>query len=351
MSMHVAISGWLLGPHSGANRRLLSVISAASQRLHPGERITVLHHPTYEPPSLPGSVEWCAVPIVGQPTWRRALGERLHLDRALRRLTATLLDHAMLPAPRVSCPLALTIHDLRATDGFGNRPAWLERTAVRRACRRAAAVVVPSQFTRSRITRIASPRRIEVIANGVEIPETRANQPTGHLLHVGHLEPRKNLDLLLHALAQLPHAQRPALLLAGADAGSGRALRQLAAQLELGDSVRFLGAVDEGMLHDLYQTARAVLVPSHYEGFGLCALEGLAHGRPVLVADAGALPEVTDDHAVRLPVDDPAAWATAIASTSATHSEPRLDSLAHAAKYTWEHAAEQLLALWRELSR
>ena len=349
--MHVAVSGWLLGPHSGANRRLLSVVAAASQKLHPGERITVLHHPAYEPPPLPGPVEWCAVPIVDRPTWRRALGEQLHLDRTLRRIDATLLDHAMLPAPRISCPLALTVHDLRATDGFGNHSAWLERIAIRRASRRAAVVVAPSQFTKSRITQIASPRRIEVIANGVDLPEIRANQPTGHLLHVGHLEPRKNLDLLLHALAQLPHAQRPPLLLAGADAGSGPALRQLAAQLELGDTVRFLGAVDDEMLHDLYQSARAVLVPSHYEGFGLCALEGLAHGRPVLIADTGALPEVTGNHAVRLPDGDPAAWATAIDNTSATHSEPCRDSIAHAAQYTWDHTAGQLLTLWRELSR
>ena len=350
MSMHVAMSGWLLGPHSGANRRLLSVLAALSQKLHGDERITVLHHPTYEPPSLSGPIEWHSVPIVRHPTWRRALGERLHLDRILRRINATLLDHAMLPAPRVSCPLALTIHDLRATDGFGSHAAWLERAALRRACKRAAVVVAPSNFTQSRITDTASPRRIEVIANGVDLPQVRTTQPTGHLLHVGHLEPRKNLDLLLRALAQLPHAQRPTLLLAGADAGSGPSLRQLAGQLELGESVRFLGTVDEEMLHDLYQTARAVLVPSRYEGFGLCALEGLAHGRPVLAAQAAALPEITAGYAVQLPVDDPAAWATAISNTQTTQAQPCNASIAHAAQFTWNRTADQLLTLWREVS-
>jgi glycosyltransferase involved in cell wall biosynthesis len=53
-------------------------------------------------------------------------------------------------------------------------------------------------------------------------------------------------------------------------------------------------------------------VPSRYEGFGLCAAEGLAAGRPVLVADAGALPELAG--ATVLPVDDAAAWAAAIAT-------------------------------------
>jgi len=60
--MHVVVSGWLLGPHSGANQRLLSVLAHAGDHLQPEERITVLHRPEYVPPTLPRT-NWLAVDI------------------------------------------------------------------------------------------------------------------------------------------------------------------------------------------------------------------------------------------------------------------------------------------------
>ena len=74
MTMHAAISGWLLGPHSGANRRLLAILEHLPALLTTGERITVLHRVDYVPPRLP-RIEWTPIAIPAGPTWRRVRAE------------------------------------------------------------------------------------------------------------------------------------------------------------------------------------------------------------------------------------------------------------------------------------
>lgn len=351
MSFHVAVSGWLLGSHSGANRRLLQLLAHAAPLLADGERVTVLHAPGLELPRLPPRIAFAPVPIRPSPTWRRVLGERRHLAAALVRLGATICDHGFLPAPRTPCPLALTVHDVRDLDGHGRRARWLAEAALRHASRRAAVIVVPSEFTATRVRAAAPGARVAVVGNGVELAgrTSAADASSGPLLHIGHLEARKNLDVLVRALAELPPTARPELWLAGADAGSGPSLRELARRLGVESRVRFLGVVDERSLTKLYESARAVLVPSRHEGFGLCALEGLAHGRPVLVADRGALPEVVGDAGVVLPADDPLAWARAVQALEDDASQ-RERRRARAASWSWDTAARAQLAVWRSLA-
>jgi glycosyltransferase involved in cell wall biosynthesis len=357
VSLHVAVSGWMLGPPSGANRRLLALLQHAAPLLRGDERVTVVHAQAFVPPALHARIGWRAAAIPAGPTARRVLAERRVLPRLLRELGITALDHGLLPVPRVPCPVLLTVHDLRDADGHGPRPRWLARRVVRSACRRAERVLVPSEFTRRRLLAVAPAARVDVVANGTDpaavVAEPEPATGPGHrgpLLHVGHLEPRKNLAVVLRALALLPEDQRPDLQLVGADAGAGRSLRALTAQLGLSASVQFLGAVADGELQQLYAAAGAIVVPSRYEGFGLCALEGLAHGRPVLVADAGALPEVTGDAATVLPADDAAAWARAIAARDRDGRSPEVRR-ARAAVFAWPRAAAQLVAAWRSLPR
>ena len=346
MSLHVAVTGTQLGPPSGANRRLLQLVQCAAPLLAGDERITVLHGADFVPPPPLPRVAWHAVAIPRGPVLRRAIAERRALPRLLQQLGVTVLDHGLLPAPRVPCALVQTIHDLRDVDGHGRWPRWLARVVVRAAAARAAIVVVPSEFTRQRLRAIARAAAIAIIGNGVDPAPAAAPAPAGPLLHVGHLEPRKNLGVLLRALARLPAARRPELVLAGADAGSGPELRALAQRLGLLAHVRFLGAVDDVELQRLYGTARAVAVPSRCEGFGMCALEALAHGRPLLAAAAGALPEVAGDQAVLLPPDDDAAWAAAIAATADDRGDAAARR-ARAARCSWPLAAAKLVEVWR----
>ena len=351
MTLHAAIAGWLLGAPSGANRRLLSLLQHAGPRLLPGERITVLHRPDYTPPALPG-IAWQPIAIPAGPTFRRVIAERRRLPAALRTLGATVFDHGFLPLPRTNVPCMLIVHDVRAVDGLGNWPRSVARAVLRSACARAAVVVTPSEWTASRLRALGRGQPPVVIGNGVELPSgpapaaTFAVPPTGYLLHSGHLEPRKNLAVVVRALQRLPHAARPELWLAGHDTGIGDALAQQAQTA--GTALRRCGRVDDAQLAMLYAHARAVVVPSRHEGFGLPVLEAFAHGRPVLFAAGSALTEVAAGLGVELAPDDDAAWAAAIADCR-DHDDDRQARRAHAARHGWSPAADQWLALLRSI--
>jgi glycosyltransferase involved in cell wall biosynthesis len=347
MSLHTAVSGWLLGPPSGANRRLLGLLAAMRGRLLTGERVTVLHARGFAVPFEHPSVRWQPVAIPGAPTFRRVRAERRLLPGLLRELEASVLDHGLLPAPKIPCPLCLTIHDVRDADGEGRRWRWLARTVLSSSLARAAAVVVPSGFTKARVlAHAANAPPIHVIANVASLPLARA-AGRGWFLHVGHLEARKNLGLLVNAFAQLPtalRAQHP-LRLAGADAGEGGRLRRLAVQRGIAAQVQFAGPVSDDELPALYAGAVAVCVPSRYEGSGLCALEGLAAGRPVLVSDRGALPEQAGARV--LPADDPAPWTAAMAEAAAQPVPPRPTDVF---PDPWQPGAAGLLEVWRSVA-
>lgn len=357
MTLHVTVAGWLLGPPSGANRRLMALLAHLGPRLAPGERITVLHRPDFAPPPLRG-IAWQPIAIPAGPTWQRARAERRLLGDRLRALGATVHDHGFLPLPRLPVPVCLLVHDVRAADGASARPRWLARAVLRRSCTRAAAIVVPSAFTAQRIaTLVPHAPPIAIVANGVDLPAAAPATPTvravperGFVLHVGHLETRKNLAVLLAALARLPAERRPELWLAGRDAGALAGLRRTATGLGIADRVHALGVVDDQELARLYAAARAVVVPSRYEGFGLPVLEAFAHGTPVLASACAALPEVAGDAATMLPPADPVAWATALAgladAVAIGDSGKRRE---RAEVFAWDRAAATLIAVYRRL--
>ncbi len=339
-----AVATWLfdLGP-SGATQRLHTLLAALPDLLAPDEEVLVLHGREPPPPGLRA----VPVPIPAAPSWRRALSEQLRLPRLLRALGASLLHLESLPVRRhLPCPVVLTIHDLRDLGPFRRRRGQRFVRSLRASARRATALIVPSEFTAGELTRVAPHGDVTVVPGAIPwpppLPAARARDA---FVHVGHLEPRKNLDLLLRAYAAAAaRAPLPPLLLAGRDAGAGPALRALANTLGLHERVQFLGAVDAAALEQLYARAVAVLVPSRYEGFGMPALEALARGLPTVVSDAGALPELVGDAGIVLPVDAVDAWSTRLLAAPVCAAER---ARARAAQFAAPTVAARLLALWR----
>ena len=109
--------------------------------------------------------------------------------------------------------------------------------------------------------------------------------------------------------------------------------------------LRSLGYVDDADLPGLYAGARAFVLPSRYEGFGLTCLEAMACGVPVVAANRAALPETCGDAALLVDPDDPDAVGVALqqaVSDAAVQDRLRESGLRRSAALSWGRTARQV---------
>lgn len=166
--------------------------------------------------------------------------------------------------------------------------------------------------------------------------------PENYLLHVGTLQPRKNLERLIQAVS----GQRSAvpLILAGRAGWLSGPIMTLAQA----HNVRVLDYVPDEDLAGLYSGAAAFVFPSLYEGFGFPVLEAMACGVPVICSNTSSLPEVAGQAAVLVDPLDPQAIAAAIEQVLADASlRDRLigQGYEQIQKFSWAAAARETLAV------
>jgi D-inositol-3-phosphate glycosyltransferase len=160
----------------------------------------------------------------------------------------------------------------------------------------------------------AEPDKIDVVPPGVDLnrfkpmaqaeARTQIGVPSSHqmILFVGRLQPLKGLDTLVRALALVRKrepdlAKNICLSIIGGDANPDSELEQkelaklnrLQVELNIEDLVTFLGGKDQDTLVYYYAAAEMVVMPSHYESFGMVAIEAMACGTPVIASDVGGL--------------------------------------------------------------
>ena len=270
-------------------------------------------------------------------------------------------------SPANVAPLAwprnvIVVHDaavLRMPAAY-SRPyrAWHRWLGIE-AARRAHAVVTVSEFSRRELLELdtgINPARLTVIAGGVDARFSPAETGTGdpetqrtaallqlrapYVLTIATDDQRKNLDALVPCAAAL--AERGIELVWAGDS------RPQFARTRPLTGLRALGYVPDELLVGLYRGARAFVLPSRYEGFGLTCLEAMACGTPVVAADRAALPEVCGDAALLVDPDDPAAITRAVLSAC---EDPALAVRLVAAgrrrarSFSWERAASTCDAL------
>jgi glycosyltransferase involved in cell wall biosynthesis len=248
-----------------------------------------------------------------------------------------------------------TVLDLRGLDST-SRTAWstetlYQRLALRRQLEGVDAVQTISLWMAEQVSlRLNVAReRIHLTYPIAEAPLHRILPgPQGNFaLALGHLEPRKNLEVLVDATADADWPKGFPLLVAGRDAGSQRNLEDRSSQLKA--PVHLLGAVSDASRGQLLSTATVVLVPSVYEGFGMVPIEAVLAGRPALVSDRGPLPEVVGVQESVLPAHDAHAWATKVREIHASPHVARAlhqRQLAAARRFSREAVAGQLNALY-----
>jgi alpha-1,3-rhamnosyl/mannosyltransferase len=118
--------------------------------------------------------------------------------------------------------------------------------------------------------------------------------------------------------------------------------------------IRGLGYVDEALLPALYAGARAFVLPSLHEGFGLPPVEAMRAGVPVSTSDRGALPEACGGAALLFDPDDPAATTDAVLRTvqdEELRARLVVAGKARAAELTWERSAEAVDAVLQREAR
>jgi glycosyltransferase involved in cell wall biosynthesis len=259
-------------------------------------------------------------------------------------------------------PLVVHFHgpwaDESLAAGERSRLRLRAKRAVERAVyRRAAEVVVLSRsFRRVLVERYGvSPWRISVVPPGVDLDRfspgdraaarSRLGVPADARVAVAvrRLVPRMGLDVLLEAWADLP-GDRGVLLVVG-DGPERLGLEERAAELGIAGSVRFLGRVSDDELVECYRAADVCIVPSlALEGFGLVTLEALACGTPVVVSDAGGLPEAVAglDPTLVVPAGDPGALAARLHGPLPDRDACR----AYAEGFSWDRVAARHLELY-----
>jgi D-inositol-3-phosphate glycosyltransferase len=152
-----------------------------------------------------------------------------------------------------------------------------------------------------------SPRRMRVVPCGVDLqrfqPSDRQksrvrlglNGEERVILYVGRFDPIKGVDRLLAAVAKIRVEVPIRVLLVGGgeeDAPEVRELRALCSELSLERCVTFVGRRAHEDLPDYYRAADFLVLPSHYESFGLVVLEALACGTPVVATRVGVVEDI-----------------------------------------------------------
>ncbi len=223
--------------------------------------------------------------------------------------------------------------------------------------------------------------RIAIIPPGVDItrfypiPADEAKEFIGipkderMLLFAGRIEPLKGIDILIKAIARLRQADVLSLcphylyIIGGEPNASGEKLtremarlQSLCQELGVGDLVIFLGKQDQDTLQYYYSAAEVVIMPSHYESFGMVALEAMACGTPVIANQVGGLQHLVQHERTgfTIPNDNVEVLEerlTQLICKPGLRDEMSRNSVAYARSYAWDVITPRIIELYRQVMR
>ncbi|MEL6981014.1 MAG: glycosyltransferase family 1 protein [Actinomycetota bacterium] len=362
---------WLVpGVVGGSEEYTVRLLEAIGPALAPGCRLRLYGRPDLAEayPELATAHQWVEAPVWPGGRLTRVTQEATWLARQTR--TDALVHHAGGTIPlRGSRPAVVTVHDLQPIehpDNFGLVKRWWLGRSIPRAVERAELVLCPSPHAAGRLEAVldVAPERIRVVPHGHRPPPepdeedddrraAMADRFGRFLLYPAIAYRHKRHVDLVHLLDQLgPQHGDVQVVLTGRPGPESEAVRAEAERLGVGDRVHQLGRVPLADLHALYRAAEALVFPSAYEGFGNPAVEAMGLGCPVVVSDAGALPDVVGPAGLIFAVGDVAAMAEAVALV--LDDPDYADGLRQlgrlrAAEFDVEMAAARLADVYREI--
>ncbi len=273
-------------------------------------------------------------------------------------------------AERLGIPLVVSTHYHPAD----RREPWRKRVLLKlqdvlfgmTAYRVARTLVVESELEASAVRRFAPPGRVAIVAPGIDLAEWQEEGvgapaslglPDGYVVFVGRIASNKGLGHLLAALALLPPERRPPLVLMGSDWGERAGLEKLAEELGVDRQLTFTGHVTgRADYRAVIRGARALVLPSEWEAYGLVLLEAMASRTPIVATAVGAVPEVLQHGRLGrlVPYGEPAELARALAAVSddSEGTRERAERAWEAVqRLDWNASAERLRAIYRDAVR
>ena len=251
-----------------------------------------------------------------------------------------------------------------------------EKQVIRRADRIVAATI--AEATQLRFLYKAQQSKLVIIPPGVDvchfypIPSDEAKAFIGlvpdaqMILFVGRIEPLKGVDTLIQAMACLEWKETRGpvhVAIIGGDPSASpeqmtaemARLQKMCDDLGLDQSVVFLGKRDQDRLPYYYSAAEVVVMPSHYESFGMVALEAMACGTPVIASEVGGLAYLVRDGETgfTIPAEEPDTLCEKLSwllNDEALHQKMSGQAAEYAQDYAWENITAQILDVYKDLT-
>lgn len=280
---------------------------------------------------------------------------------------------------RPNLKTVVTIHDLGAEflPGYHTFPQKLYLNfSTKYAVKNAQGLIAVSESTKKDLIEKfgADSRKVFVVHEGIDQKRFKVKGERGkvekilakykikkpYILFVGTLQPRKNLERLIEALAKLGGRGKVEegdlnLVIVGKKGWMYDQILAAPKKFGVGDKVKFLNYIPDSNLPIIYSQAEVFVLPSLVEGFGLPVLEAMAAQIPVIVSNKGSLPEVAGEAALYFNpenVDEIAKTLTKVLFNSKLRSQMIEKGRKRLAKFSWERAARKTLKVfervWRE---
>ena len=369
--MRIGIDGRYIADHFPGIGRYTYNLATKLPELAPDTDFVLFHNPRlantrYDLERLARHTNLRLLPV-DVPT--RSLREQYQLRSLAKALSLDLLHSPYYVMPYWQhCPSVVTMYDLIPMIYPQHLPhrwtVWVFRATASLATRRANHIIAISESTRKdlvhffgasedriTVTHLAADERFRPLDSQQRENTIRTyGLPERYILYLGINKPHKNLIFLLEVLHELRTETK--LVLAGKEDPRYPQVRDEVRRLRLDDRVVFLGDIPENDLPLIYSGAEVFLFPSLYEGFGLPVLEAMACGTPVVCSNCSSLPELVGDAAVTLDPQDRDGWLTALTEVlenEELHGELKAKGLARAARFSWQKAAHETMAVYRSV--
>jgi glycosyltransferase involved in cell wall biosynthesis len=274
---------------------------------------------------------------------------------------------ANLGSPRVHRKVS-TIHDVIPLDYpmyFNRNNRFFSKRNFRRQASKSHALIADSHYTKKRILELSDypDDQIFVVGCGVDARDAEASkfavwpirgvaEHDAFGLYIGNLEPRKNVRRLIEAWSQLgPSHDHVKLVIAGKLNYQGEATIAYGREL-LGNRFVYVGPVSEAEKWALLKTARTLLLPSLYEGYGIPIIEAYSVGTLALFGRNSSMTELAHDPRQMFDAESPLEMGNTIAAAledPAWVAEVRNRATEWVRDHTWTRTAHETAAVYRHV--